>query len=167
MLLLLADELLVNLFRSFDSVGGLLGGVPGVVRLAGLLWGGFGCVCGGGIGLESAAGSEAAGATPTGRLGLVSVVHTEGARGADARGRGAAIARGEDELQDTVLGGFDEEDVGGGAVEQGGEDGLRSVGTVGSVDALVRDSAGDLHASCSSDVSEYLGEGGVVCGDGE
>lgn len=80
---------------------------------------------------------------------------------------GSALAGGKDELLGGVAGGLAEEHVAAGAGEEGGEDGGGLGWSVGSVDALVLDAAGDLEAGLAGDVAEDLVEAGVVCDDGE
>jgi len=57
---------------------------------------------------------------------------------------------------------MNEDHVAAGTVEQGGQNLSRVIGAVLTEDALVRDAAGDLHASVGGDLAEDLVEAGVV-----
>lgn len=164
LLLLLAHalQLLVDLLRGFDSVGRL--GLRGA--------GGSGWCCSGwvhgwgdGIDLRGWRGFR-------GRVGLCGEISllfgsvVEGG-GAGIRWSGAAITRREDEFGEGGVVALDEDDVGGGAVEQRGQDLGWVSGAVVAEDSLIRDTAGYLHAGVGGDLAENLIETGVVGGDEE
>ena len=96
---------------------------------------------------------------------MVGVFVVVEAAGVGVGWRGAAVARGEDELGGCVGGGDAQEHIAAGAVEQGGEDGGGLSGAVVAEDALVGDAAGNGHACEAADGAEDLIEAGVVGAD--
>ena len=88
---------------------------------------------------------------------------------------GRAVAWGEDKLDGggtargviLIIETLSDEDVAGGAIEEGREDLCGGIGAVVSEDVLIGDGAGDLHAGEAGDGVENLVEAGVVGDDGE
>ena len=175
LLLAQAHELVVDLLRRLDPVGGLLlGGVrrwrsggSGVgVALNG---GGCGCWRGSGcrgLGLRRRLWRVGLGCfgLPHGWLVGSGVVE---AGGVGVRWRRAAHAWGEDQFCRRGGGVLDDDHVAGGAVEEGCEHLGRGCGAVLAEDALVGYAAGDLDAGLMRDLAEYLVEAGVAGRDGE